>query len=133
MPRGSRSLSWAAAFDLLMGEYGWTPDFILHNVTPKQAGIWSREISRRRRRELLMEAHAMRAAFAASFHSDNAKAFAKFVQALDPDADDVPVPLPGRRLGPHEQPKEKPVDEEYKQLVTEAIRLKDEMKARGEL
>jgi len=41
---------WAGAFDLVMSEYGWTHEHILHHVTPAELLVWSDQIRKRRAR-----------------------------------------------------------------------------------
>ena len=65
-----------------MHEYGWTPDFTLDNVTLGQARLWTARIDERRRHDTVLNAHAMRVAFAASFNKDNQGAFDRFAALL---------------------------------------------------
>jgi len=102
-------------------------------VTPQQAQLWVREIDKRRRQNLAMQAHAMRLAIAAAFDKNAGRTLSDFIERLTEDDETREKrahELPGRPAkGP---PPERKVDEEKAAGLREMLRLKEEMDARGE-
>jgi hypothetical protein len=70
-----------------MSEYGWTPQFVLEQVTPAQAALWAERISRRRRTEAVLEARLTHLAIGGALHADNRRAFEQVLAQLLPGDD----------------------------------------------
>ena len=104
-----------------MSEYGWTPQFVLEQVTPAQAALWAERISRRRRTEAVLQARLTHLAIAGALDADNRQAFEQVLAQLLP-GDDPAAARGGasqRRLGEGER--FAPVPEEPNPAVQRAI------------